>query len=170
MRSSSGSSQASSAGAHARRRLRSRGRPGVLARPLALGLAGAALGWLIFTKLLGIGDDDVFDFGGIISAVIGVLILLPSAGFVLRRSGTGRHLDDARVGAIAERHGRTPAQVLIRWCVQRDLIVLPKSTHRERIAANAEVFDFALSDNDVAVLDALDVTGGTAEALERKWW
>jgi uncharacterized membrane protein YeaQ/YmgE (transglycosylase-associated protein family) len=54
---------------------------------LVLGLAGAALGWLIFTKLLGIGDDDVFDLGGILSAIIGVLILLPIAGLVLRRTG-----------------------------------------------------------------------------------
>ena len=54
---------------------------------LVLGLAGAALGWLIFTKLLGIGDDDVFDLGGIVSAILGVLILLPLAGFVLRRTG-----------------------------------------------------------------------------------
>jgi diketogulonate reductase-like aldo/keto reductase len=84
--------------------------------------------------------------------------------------GTGRHLDDARVGQIAERHGRTPAQVLIRWCVQRELVVLPKSTHRERIEANAQVFDFSLSDEDMATLDSLDTTGGTAEALERKWW
>jgi uncharacterized membrane protein YeaQ/YmgE (transglycosylase-associated protein family) len=52
-----------------------------------LGLAGAAVGWLLFTGLLGIGDDDVFDFGGIVSAVIGVLIVLPIAGFVLRRTG-----------------------------------------------------------------------------------
>jgi uncharacterized membrane protein YeaQ/YmgE (transglycosylase-associated protein family) len=54
---------------------------------LALGLAGAALGWLIFTKLLGIGDEDVFDLGGLLSAIIGVLILLPIAGLVLRRAG-----------------------------------------------------------------------------------
>ena len=54
---------------------------------LVLGLAGAALGWFIFTDLLGIGDDDVFDLGGIVSAIIGVLILLPIAGFVLRRTG-----------------------------------------------------------------------------------
>jgi uncharacterized membrane protein YeaQ/YmgE (transglycosylase-associated protein family) len=54
---------------------------------LVLGLAGAALGWLIFTKLLGIGDDDIFDLGGVLSAIIGVLILLPIAGFVLRRTG-----------------------------------------------------------------------------------
>ena len=54
---------------------------------LVLGLIGAAVGWLIFTKLLGIGDDDVFDLGGILSAIIGVLIVLPIAGFVLRRTG-----------------------------------------------------------------------------------
>ena len=54
---------------------------------LLLGLAGAALGWFIFTDLLGIGDDDVFDLGGLVSAIIGVLILLPIAGFVLRRTG-----------------------------------------------------------------------------------
>jgi diketogulonate reductase-like aldo/keto reductase len=84
--------------------------------------------------------------------------------------GTGRHLSDARVREIAERVGRTPAQVLVRWCVQRDLVVIPKSTHRERIAENAEIFDFALSDEDMAALDALDETGGTDRALERKWW
>ena len=84
--------------------------------------------------------------------------------------GTGRHLDDPTVGAIAERLGRTPAQVLIRWCLQRDLVVLPKSTHRERLEENARVFDFTLSDEDMAALDALDRTGETDEAQESKWW
>jgi uncharacterized membrane protein YeaQ/YmgE (transglycosylase-associated protein family) len=55
---------------------------------LVLGLAGAALGYVIFTLLLGIGDDDVFDFGGIISAIIGVLIILPLAGMLMRRNAT----------------------------------------------------------------------------------
>ena len=84
--------------------------------------------------------------------------------------GTGRHLSDERVQRIAERVGRTPAQVLLRWCVQRDLIVIPKSTHRERIAENAQVFDFALSDEDIAAMDALDETGGTDGAVEDRWW
>jgi 2,5-diketo-D-gluconate reductase A len=84
--------------------------------------------------------------------------------------GTGRHLADERVRQIAERVGRTPAQVLLRWCVQRDLVVVAKSTHRERIAENAQIFDFALSDEDMAALDALDETGGTERALERPWW
>ena len=84
--------------------------------------------------------------------------------------GTGRHLGDRTVGEIADRLGRTPAQVLLRWCLQRKLVVLPKSTHRERIDENAQVFDFTLSDNDMAALDALDRTAGTDEARERKWW
>jgi 2,5-diketo-D-gluconate reductase A len=84
--------------------------------------------------------------------------------------GTGEHLGDETVGRVAERVGRTPAQVLIRWCLQRGTIVLPKSTHRERIEQNAQVFDFELSDEDMAELDALDRTGGTDAALESKWW
>jgi diketogulonate reductase-like aldo/keto reductase len=84
--------------------------------------------------------------------------------------GTGRHLSDQRVRELAERVGRTPAQVLLRWCVQRDLVVIPKSTHRDRIEENGRLFDFALSDEDMAALDALDETGGTDRGLERKWW
>jgi diketogulonate reductase-like aldo/keto reductase len=84
--------------------------------------------------------------------------------------GTGRHLGDERVAEIAQRVGRTPAQVLIRWCLQRDTIVLPKSTHQERLVENARVFDFRLSDEDMAALDALDTTGGTDKARESKWW
>jgi diketogulonate reductase-like aldo/keto reductase len=84
--------------------------------------------------------------------------------------GTGRHLSDERVHEIAARAGRTPAQVLLRWCVQRDLVVIPKSTHRDRIGANAQIFDFALPEEDMAQLDALDQTGGTEDALARPWW
>jgi 2,5-diketo-D-gluconate reductase A len=84
--------------------------------------------------------------------------------------GTGRHLDRREIGQVAERVGRTPAQVLIRWCLQRDTIVIPKSTHRERIEENGQVFDFTLSDDDMATLDALDETDGTDQAREEKWW
>jgi 2,5-diketo-D-gluconate reductase A len=84
--------------------------------------------------------------------------------------GTGRHLGSEAVVAIADRLGRTPAQVLLRWCIQHDVPVIAKSTHRERIAENANVFDFSLSDEDIVELDALDETGGTVSALEREWW
>jgi diketogulonate reductase-like aldo/keto reductase len=84
--------------------------------------------------------------------------------------GTGRHLSHPTVTRIAQRAGRTPAQVLLRWCLQRDIPVIAKSTHRERIEENAQIFDFTLSDEDMAALDALDRTHGTGRARERKWW
>jgi 2,5-diketo-D-gluconate reductase A len=84
--------------------------------------------------------------------------------------GTGRHLSNKAIAQIAARVGRSPAQVLLRWGVQHDLVVLPKSTHRERIVENAQIFDFTLSEADMAALDALDRTGGTTRARESKWW
>jgi diketogulonate reductase-like aldo/keto reductase len=84
--------------------------------------------------------------------------------------GTGRYLQNETVLRVASRAGRTPAQVLLRWCLQHDLLVLAKSTHRERIVDNAQIFDFTLSDLDMAALDALDQTGGTDRALEDTWW
>ena len=54
-----------------------------------VGLVGAVVGWLIFTAGLGIGDKDVFDLGGLVSALIGVVIVLLVAGWVLRRTGRG---------------------------------------------------------------------------------
>ena len=84
--------------------------------------------------------------------------------------GTGRHLLDTTVGAIAARLGRTPAQVLLRWCVQHGVPVISKSAHRDRTAENSQIFDFELTGEELSQLDALDRTGGTENALERKWW
>ena len=84
--------------------------------------------------------------------------------------GTGQHLADAGVARVAEQVGRTPAQVLLRWGVQRAGIVIPKSTHRDRIAENSGIFDFALSAEDMEILEALDRTRGTDQAREGKWW
>jgi diketogulonate reductase-like aldo/keto reductase len=84
--------------------------------------------------------------------------------------GTGKYLSDRRIVEVAERVGRTPAQVLLRWCLERNVPVIPKSTHRERIEENAAIFDFQLSDEDMSALDALDETRGTGRALERRWW
>jgi methylglyoxal/glyoxal reductase len=68
----------------------------------------------------------------------------------------GRRLHDREVQAIATTHGRTTAQIMLRWSLQRGLAVLPKSVRRERILENAAVFDFELSDEEMARLDALD--------------
>jgi diketogulonate reductase-like aldo/keto reductase len=86
--------------------------------------------------------------------------------------GTGRHLGDPVVERIASATGRTPAQVLIRWAIQKGLSVIPKSTHRERIEENFAVFDFDLDEESVSALDALDTTSQTADALAQsdKWW
>ena len=84
--------------------------------------------------------------------------------------GTGRHLTSEAVNQVARRVGRTPAQVLLRWCLQHEVPVIPKSIHRERLRENAQIFDFVLSPQDMTELDALDQTNGTDRALEGTWW
>jgi diketogulonate reductase-like aldo/keto reductase len=68
----------------------------------------------------------------------------------------GRRLSDSTVAAIATEVGRTPAQVLIRWSLQKGFVVLPRSSNAARIAENAAVFDFTLGDGQIARLDDLD--------------
>jgi diketogulonate reductase-like aldo/keto reductase len=68
----------------------------------------------------------------------------------------GRRLNDSTVAAIAAEVGRTPAQVLIRWSLQKGFVVLPRSASPARIGENAAVWDFALDDDEMARLDALD--------------
>jgi 2,5-diketo-D-gluconate reductase A len=84
--------------------------------------------------------------------------------------GTGHHLSDATVGHVASRVGHTPAQVLLRWCVEHDVVALTKSTHREHLDENAQIFDFSLTEGEMAELDGLDGTVGTGRALEHPWW
>ena len=73
-------------------------------------------------------------------------------------------LANPAVTAVAERTGRTPAQVMLRWAVQHGAIVIPKSAQRERIVSNAQIFDFELDADAMRALDALDRTRGTARA------
>ena len=76
---------------------------------LVLGLAGAALGYLVFTEWLGIGDTDVFDWGGIVGAIIGVIILLPFVGIVVRATRAAKKksgsLSPALSGLDSVQHG-----------------------------------------------------------------
>lgn len=74
----------------------------------------------------------------------------------------GKRLPHPVVADVARRVGRSSAQVLLRWGLQHGLVVVPKSTHAERLAANAAVFDFELPPDEMARLDALEeglVTG-----------
>jgi diketogulonate reductase-like aldo/keto reductase len=84
--------------------------------------------------------------------------------------GHGSHLSSETAARIGRRLGRTPAQVLLRWCIQRGVPLIAKSAHRERLAENTQVFEFTLADQDLAELDRLDQTGGTDIALEHAWW
>ncbi|RSX54289.1 glyoxal reductase [Bifidobacterium goeldii] len=71
--------------------------------------------------------------------------------------GTGGNLlSDPTLAKIGAKYGKSPAQVVIRWHIQRGVIVLPKSTHAERIRQNFDVFDFVLSDADMAAVSALN--------------
>ena len=70
--------------------------------------------------------------------------------------GSGRMLDDEVVGKIAQKHRKSVAQVLIRWHLQQGLIVIPKSTHKERIVENFDVFDFELDADDMDQILRLD--------------
>lgn len=70
--------------------------------------------------------------------------------------GQGRVLANPVIGEIAARLGRTPAQVTLRWHIERGDIVFPKSMHVERIRENFAIFDFSLSPDDVAAISALD--------------
>ena len=69
--------------------------------------------------------------------------------------GQGSLLANPTVTSVAEAHGRTPAQVLIRWHIQLGNIVIPKSVTPERIVSNFDVFDFELSEQDMASISSL---------------
>lgn len=68
----------------------------------------------------------------------------------------GKKLGDPVVAEIANRHGKSAAQVLIRWALEKGFVVIPKSVRRERIIENASVFDFSLTPEEVQVLDGLN--------------
>ena len=68
----------------------------------------------------------------------------------------GGELDDPVVAKIAAEHGKNPAQVLLRWALDRGDIVFPKSVNKERLAENFDVFDFTLTEDQVAALADLD--------------
>lgn len=70
--------------------------------------------------------------------------------------GHGGLIADETLSAIGKKYGKSAAQVMIRWDLQRGIITIPKSVHRERIVQNADVFDFALSDADMAAISAMN--------------
>jgi len=76
----------------------------------------------------------------------------------------GRQLNHPVVVEIARQVERTPAQVMLRWAIQHNAVVIPKSSQVTRIRSNARIFDFSLSAEQMATLDTLDQTNGTGRA------
>jgi len=70
--------------------------------------------------------------------------------------GKSNVLEDPVLTKIAEAHSKTVAQVILRWHLQRDIIVIPKSVHEERIAQNIDVFDFTLTEEEMSMIASID--------------
>lgn len=66
--------------------------------------------------------------------------------------GQGKILDDERIGKIAKKYGKTIPQICLRWLIQQDIVILPKSTSRERMIMNSDIFDFEISEEDMKIL------------------
>ena len=83
----------------------------------------------------------------------------------------GEDLGDPTIAAVAARVGRTPAQVMLRWGVERGFAVIPKSCATATASSRtSRIFDFALAVEEMAALDELDRTDGAARAHESPWW
>jgi len=81
----------------------------------------------------------------------------PIGGITFYRDGShGSTLEDPMIGAIADKHRKTPAQVMLRWHLQAGRSVIPKSTKPHRIAENIDVFDFELADDEASAIDAMN--------------
>lgn len=68
----------------------------------------------------------------------------------------GHNIDNPALNKIAKKHGKSNAQVMLRWCIQKGVVLLPKTTHKDRLKENMEVFDFELDTDDMKELKDLD--------------
>lgn len=73
--------------------------------------------------------------------------------------GQGQYLEDSVLKEIASRHGKTTAQVILRWELQKGIVIIPKSSNMERQKENADIFDFSLTDEEIKAIDEMDVNG-----------
>lgn len=68
----------------------------------------------------------------------------------------GKRMNDERLAAIGKKYGKTVPQVMLRWALQSEMVIIPKSVHQERIIENADIFDFEISAADMAAINAMD--------------
>ena len=84
--------------------------------------------------------------------------ILPEAWSPL---GSGRVLSHPELGKLAEGYGKSPAQICLRWIIQKGIVAIPKSTTPSRIRENSQVFDFELSNEHMGIIDGLEEFGGS---------
>lgn len=70
--------------------------------------------------------------------------------------GCGKYTADSKIGTIGAKYGKTAVQTILRWILQKDIIVFPKSVNRDRIRENADIFDFELTPDDCALIDSMN--------------
>ena len=75
--------------------------------------------------------------------------------------GSGRMLDNEDLKRIADKYKKSVAQICVRWCVQNNVIPLPKSTHLERIKDNIDIYDFKISDEDMEYINNMEYFAGS---------
>ncbi|TFJ94224.1 aldo/keto reductase [Lentibacillus salicampi] len=83
----------------------------------------------------------------------------------------GRLMDDPIISGLADKYRKTPAQVILRWDVQNNVVTIPKSTHEHRIRENADIFDFELTDDEMKQISNLnqdDRTGKNPDSLDEQ--
>jgi len=76
-------------------------------------------------------------------------------------------LDDPKLGELAKKYGKSPAQLVLRWLVQREIVTIPKTVNKNRLAENLNIFDFTLSDEDMAYMFTFNRPEG--RALHLSW-
>ena len=93
--------------------------------------------------------------GGLLTILYTFTITLVHHYFLCSSLRDGKAMQDPTLVQMAQKHGKTVAQILGRWCVQKGFVYVPKSVQTKRMKENAQVFDFALDNNDMDTLDQL---------------
>ena len=83
--------------------------------------------------------------------------------------GKGKQLSEPEITALAKKYNKTPAQIILRWHLQRGIVSLPKSVHKERIMQNADIFDFELSKEDMQIMMSMDLRESTGRGYPEQY-
>ena len=82
----------------------------------------------------------------------------------------GKLSQESTLKALAQKYGKTPAQIILRWDIQNQIVTIPKSVTPERIRENADIFDFELTPDELRQIDALDSDKRTGPHPDQLFW